>query len=344
MINIELNSAISHNDLQSYVENHPEGLMAHLPQWKEILNLSFKHEPLYLFAKNNDNKLCGILPLFHIKSPLTGNRLISLPFSLCGPIADSEDIVKELVSRAEELCDELKCSYLELRMATIKDLKLKLSDYFSTYVVKLSNPEAIWTKLHQKSVRWAIKKAQRDGVVVRESSTIEDLKHFYRLNKKTKKRLGVPGHPFNFFKYISTKMGAFTRLYLAEVEGLNIAGIITIGFKDTVHYAYAASDDRYRHCHANHLLVWQAIIDAYEGGYRYFDFGRTSPDDEGLVRFKKHWGTEQKKLYYYFYPKIPNLVSTNRKGARYKIITTAWKELPQFLSGPLSDMAFKHLD
>lgn len=344
MVTIEVNPGLSVEEWQAYVENHPEGLMSHLPQWKEVLEESFHHKPFYLFARDEKDRLCGILPLFQIKSWLTGNRLVSLPFSLCGPIADSEDILSELVCKAKDLCHDLKCSYLEIRMAKPKDLGLQMSDYFSTYVLELSEPKEVWKKLDRKSVRWAINRSKKDGVSIRASSTTADLKYFYQLNQQTKRRLGVPGHPFAFLRNICSKMDTSTKLYLAELEGQPIAGIITLGFKDTVHYAYAASDKRFLIHRPNNLLVWQAIEESCGKSYHYFDFGKTSPDDEGLARFKKQWGTEQKKLYYYYYPRMPNLISANRSGTKYRFVTSLWRRLPLFVTGILSPIAFRHLD
>ncbi|MCJ7635677.1 GNAT family N-acetyltransferase [Candidatus Bathyarchaeota archaeon] len=346
MVTIELNPAVSKEEWQAYVESHPQGLMSHLPQWQEVLVESFHHKPFYLFARDEGGRLCGLLPLFQIRSMLTGNRLVSLPISqICGPIADSEGILNELVRKASDLCHDLGCHYLELRMAEPRSFGLPSSDYFSTYVLDLSEAQAVWRKLDQKSVRWAINKARKDGlVVVRVSSTDEDLKYFYQLNQKTKRRLGVPGHPLAFLKNMCSKMDKFTKLYLAEFEGRAIAGIITLSFKDTVNYAYAASDDRYLKYHPNNLLVWQAIEESCNQGYHYFDFGKTSQDNEGLARFKKHWGTEPKKLYYYYYPHLPRLMSANREGVKYRLITSLWRRTPLFLTRVLSPIAFRHLD
>lgn len=344
MIAIELNPVVSEEEWRAYINKHPNSSMSHLPEWKHVLEESFHHQPFYLFARNQEDRLCGIFPLFQIKSKLTGNRLVSLPFSLCGPIADSEEILNKLVRKAKELCHCLECSYLEIRMAEPKDLGLEVSEYFSTYVLELSEPQTIWKKLDPKSVRWAINKARKDGVTVNSGLNIDDLKYFHQLNQNTKRRLGVPGHPFAFFKNMFFNMNASTRLYLARFEGLPIAGIITTSFKDVVHYSYAASNEKYLKYHANNLLVWQAIEESCKEGYRYFDFGRTSPDDEGLVRFKKHWGTEQKKLYFYYYPTVPNLMTANRSGIKYRFVTGIWKKLPLFLTRILSPIAFRHLD
>jgi len=345
MVTVELNPQISIEEWHSYVENHPDSTIYHLPRWKEVLADSFPHKPFYLFARHADGRLCGILPLFHIKSMLTGKRLVSLPFSyICGPIADSEAILVELVREAEKLCDKLNCRYLELRMMRLLPLGLEVSEYYSTYVLELSEPQEVWKKLHQKGVRWAIGKARKDGVAIKLDNTLNGLKTFDYLNQKTKRNLGVPAHPYNFLSNISQKLAKLTKIYLAEAEGKPIAGIVTLNFKDTVYYVYGASDVKYLNYHPNDLLIWQAIEESCGEGYQYFDFGRTVPDNEGLVRFKKHWGTEAIKLYYYYYPKIPSLISANRGGVKYKFVTSLWGRLPLFLTRILSPIALKHLD
>ena len=345
MATIELNPEISAEEWQTYVKNHPNGLIYHLPEWKEVLEETFHHKPFYLFAKDEEGRLCGVLPLFQIKGALTGNRLVSLPLSyICGPIASSEAILAELVGTAQNLSNELKCRYLELRMTRPEALGLEANEYFSTYVLELSEPQTVWKKLHQKGVRWAVGKARKDGVVIRMGNTPDCWKIFSYLNQQTKRNLGVPAHPFGFFKGIIQRLAKFTKLYLAEVEGKSVAGIVTFSFKDTVCYAYGASDARYLNYHPNDLLIWQAVEESCNQGYRYFDFGKTSPDNEGLVRFKKHWGTEPRTLYYYYYPGIPNLISANRSGKAYRLITSLWKRLPLSVTQPLGSLAFKHLD
>jgi lipid II:glycine glycyltransferase (peptidoglycan interpeptide bridge formation enzyme) len=271
--------------------------------------------------------------------------MVSLPFSyICGPIADSASILNELIDKAKDLSHRLGCNYLELRMDQPFTVNLVLNSYFSTYVLELEAPAVVWKKLHQKGVRWAIGKARKDGVAVRQDKSLGSIETFFGLNQKTKKKLGVPAHPFNFLKDIIQKLPELSKIYLAEVEGKPVAGIITISFKDTVCYAYGASDSKYLKYHPNDLLIWNAIEESCNNGYRYFDFGKTAPDDEGLSRFKKHWGTEQKPLYYYYHPKLPKLMSSNRTGIKYRFVTGVWKGLPEFVTQSLSSLAFKQLD
>lgn len=342
---ISVNGSVPLEDWESYVRRHPEGTFCHLPQWRDVLAETMGHHPYYLFATGEDGKLRGLLPLFHIKSRLTGNRLVSLPLSyICGPIADSPEVVSQLAQAAQELCASLSCRGLELRMIGPAPLGLITAECFSTHILELSSPKEVWGKLHQKGVRWAIGKAQRDGVTVVADNSFEALKTFDLLNQQTKRRLGVPGHPLPFFESMLRKLGDSVSIYIAYLDKRPIAGIMNISYKDTVCYAYAASDTRFRACHGNDLLIWKAIEDACEKGYRYFDFGKTSKDDAGLTRFKKHWGTTEKELNYCFHPRVPSTMTLNRTGMKYKLITAIWRRLPLAACRALSPMAFRHLD
>jgi serine/alanine adding enzyme len=346
---------VSFEEWKSYVINHPSGTIYHLPQWKEVLEASFHYKPLYLFAKSEDNVLCGVLPLFQIKSWLTGNRLVSLPFSyICGPIVDSEQALVALINEAKNLCHALRCSYVEIRMIANEDrpaisspwreLGFQISDHFSTHVLDLAEPDIVWKKFDSKSVRWAIRKAKKDGVIIREGSRVNDLETFYKLNLKTKRRLGVPGHPFDFLHNVYDNMRNLTKLYLAEYQGNVIAGIMNLEFKDTILYGYAASDREYLIHRPNDLLLWIAIEEGCRLGYKHFDFGKTSKDEEGLFRFKKHWGGEERKLWYYYYPQIPNSMALNNTGLKYKLATGLWQKLPLPLAQWGSNLLFKHFD
>jgi serine/alanine adding enzyme len=344
MPTVQVNPEISPEEWRTYVSSRPEGTYYHLPEWQAVLKESLGHKPYYVFAKNEEGKLCGVLPLFHVKSALAGSRLVSLPFAnACGPIADSPDTIEALVNRAKSLCDEMKCQYLEIRMTNALSPGLDLNDYFFTYVVELSEPQAMWKRL-DKRVRWAVDKARKGGVVVKIDDSAKGLETFHDLNLRTKRRLGVPAHSSGFFTAMRKHMNGHFRLYLAEVQGKVVAGAIDISFNGVVAYSYAASDSSYlQHC-PNDAIAWQAIQDSSNEGYRHFDFGKTASDNVGLAQFKKKWGAEKRSLYYYYYPKEPNLVSSNRTGIKYKLVTGLWRKLPLPVLRVLSPIAFRQLD
>ncbi len=346
-ISLKINDNVSKDEWIPYVKNHPDGTIYHLPAWKEILEESFNYTAFYIFARDENKKLCGILPLFQVKSIITGNRMVSLPFSyICGATADSEFVEKELLNEAKRICQKKGCKYLEIRSIKPKNIDIEASNYFFTYIVNLSSDVENIRKIimDKRSIRRAINKSKMKGVKVMHENTMENLKVFNELNQKTHKKLGVPAHPFSFLKNIYQKMHENMELYLAEIDGKIISGVFTLNFKDTVLYAYGASDEKYLKYYPNNLLIWEAIEYGCKNGYKYFDFGRASQDNIGLIDFKKSWGSEEKKLFYYYYPKKLKTLSTNRESSKYKIATSAWKKIPVQLSEPLSNMLFKHFD
>ena len=208
--------------------------------------------------------------------------------------------------------------------------------------MKLSRPEEIWAKF-DSSVRRAIRKAQKDGVRVKKTSSIYDIKLFYNLNLITKKRLGVPGHPERMFLEMFKELGPHCQLYLAEFQNKTIAGIVVIKFKGQVLYGYGASDENYLLHRPNDLLIWTAIEESCQEGYELFDFGRTLPTERGLSMFKKKWGTEEKSLEYYYYPHVPKSMTLNRQGTKYKFATSIWKKIPLPLARVGSNIIFRYL-
>jgi serine/alanine adding enzyme len=345
MTTVEVNPDIPVEEWQSYVGSHPEGNYYHLPQWQEVIKESLNHRPFYLFAKNGEGELCGILPLFQIRSVLTGRRLVSLPFShTCGPLADSEDTVRLLIDRAKSLCDELSCSYMEIRTMQPLSLGLEVNDHFFAHVLKLSEPRLMWQKTLDRNARWAVGKARREGVVVKSHDSTEAFEVFHAINLQTKRRLGVPGHHKDFFMAIRKHMKQYARLYLAELQNKFVAGALMINFNGVAGYAYAGSDSRYLKQCPNDLLAWQAIEDSYNNGFRSFDLGKTDPANVGLSHFKEKWGAEPQRLHFHYYPRAPVLVSSNRSGMKYRLVTSVWKRVPLPLVRVFSPTVFRQLD
>ena len=343
---IDLNPNISRREWEDYVFNHPEGTVYHLPAWKEVLEESLKYKPFYLFAKNSQQKICGILPLFQVKSILTGNRLISLPFAyVAGPIADSNIIEQELFKKAKRLHLSLKTDYLEIKSMVQKSVKWEMSDYFCIYQLKLlKDTQAVFKTFQRDSIRKGINRAKKKGVTVVQDNSLKGLKIYYQLDLMNKSNLGVAAHPLFFLEKIFQEMPEYFRLYLAKFEGKFVAGLIDFNYKKTALAVYGASDKKYLKYYSNTLLYWQAIEDACLEGYEIFDFGRTAQDNTNLITYKKKWGTKEQKLFYYYYPKKINKLSNERSGFKYKILTNIWKKMPLVVSGKLSNLLYKHLD
>lgn len=337
---IDVTTKVKESEWKEFLEKFESATIYHTPEWKNVLEESFEYKPYYLFAKNESDEVIGMLPLFHIKSKLTCNRLCSVPFShICSPIGD-ETAVNLLISEGINLYKDLGVNHLEIR-DRVYFKGFQHQNTFSTYILELSpNIGEVWKKLDKGSVRWAIKKSQKSGVSVNVTKNMEDLKEFYQLNCLTKKEIGVPCHSWEFFKNLFEFLNDNVSLYVARYNDEIIAGGIMEYFKDDILYGYGAANPDYLKLHPYNAFIWKSIEDACLDGYKYYDFGRTSYDTAGLINFKKRWGTVEKKLYYSYYPKNPESLTEKRDNLKYKLGTKVIQRMPMPIYKKFSDVVF----
>jgi len=338
----EVTTNIKEREWKIFLDSCDAASIYHTPEWKHFLEKTFGYEPHYLFSKDENGNIDGLLPLFYIKSKLTGNRLCSVPFShICGYIG-SNNSKENLIDEGINTYSTLNVDYFEIRDA-VESKVFHSQNSYSTYILELcSDIDETWYKLEKKSARWAIKKSKKMGVQVDSTKNIENLKEFYEINCLTKKDIGVPCHPWKFFKNMFELLNEYVSLYVAKYNDEIIAGGVFNYFNDSVLYGYGAAHPDYLKFHPYNAFIWKSIEDACVNGYTYFDFGRTSYDNEGLIKFKKRWGTTEKKLYYSYYPDNPKALTENRENFKYKYGTKVIQKMPIFVYKKFSDSMFQH--
>lgn len=82
---MEITSSVRDSEWREALNRLEGASIYHTPEWRMLLESAFGFEPCYLFAVDETDAVRGLLPLFHIKSRITGERLCSVPFShICG--------------------------------------------------------------------------------------------------------------------------------------------------------------------------------------------------------------------------------------------------------------------
>ena len=338
---VEIKEQIPENDWKQFLDGCSEATLYHTPEWKTFLERTFGYKPRYLFATDESGQPIGMLPLFEVKSRLTGNRLCSVPFAhYCGPIGDVE-AVHALLDRQVSSIDLSETSFVEIRNIVNHD-SFQPQNSFSKYSLDLlGGLDKIWTNF-EKDVKKGIKKSQKFGVSVSATRDLEDLKTFYELNCITKKNIGVPAHPWKFFKNLFEYLGDYEELFLARYEGEVIGGGIREYYGSTVLAGYSASNAAYVKCYPYNAINWATIQDACQKGYRFYDLGRVSYDNKGLEFYKSRWGTTETKLFYSYFPRNPLSLTSNRTGQKYKIATRVIQKMPMPVHKAFSGCIFQH--
>ncbi|MFW6194544.1 MAG: FemAB family XrtA/PEP-CTERM system-associated protein [Halobacteriota archaeon] len=316
-----------------YVLQSDESTFFHQIGWKNVVEHTYGHKPIYLVAKE-DGQIKGILPLFWLKSKIFGKKLVSVPFAPYGGVcAETKDVEDMLLEEAKKLAEEYDVDYLELRyLGRSSDNEVLFSNSrYTTFILNLNkNIDNLWDEKLNKKVRNAVRKAYKSNL----ECSLCSLKQFYDLYLKNMKLLGTPAHPCDFFSKLMKEFPDKSTIFGVEYNDKVVSSTILLSFKDTLISGWTASDKEYSNLNPNNLLYWEVIKYACEQGYSYFDFGR-SLVDSGTYQFKKPWGGDIINLSYQYYgrKKIPDTSQTNPKRRKF---ASLWRKTPSPLANLLN--------
>ncbi len=302
-LNLKIINPINYNNWDELLLSTNDYSFFHTSHWARVLHESYGYRPLY-FSVINNGSLRFSLPLMEIKSRLTGKRGVSLPFTdYCDPIVNEDIHFQDMIDYAIEYGEHAGWKYIEIRsLRNISENILPSLEYYG-HTLELSKDEDLIYSQLRSSTRRNIKKAARDGVEIQMGNSPESMREFYRLNCTTRKMHGIPPQPWNFFRNIYDHVISENHgnVILASYKGVTIAGAVYFHFGKKVIFKYGASDKRYHHLRPNNLVMWEAIKEYCNRGYKTFCLGRTESENQGLRQFKNGWGASEKIIKYYRY-------------------------------------------
>jgi CelD/BcsL family acetyltransferase involved in cellulose biosynthesis len=336
-----------------FVENHPLGLIYHLSAWKKVLEKSFKHMKGHHLALIDlrTNMIQAALPIFEVKSWLTGNKLVSIPFStLSDPLISSSEQMNLLLQAVFDLSKKLRIPSIELRTfqssPLIQDTRLVSSALFNLAHLSLDSDLEKLKRTFKKRNREIINKTQRGKLRLKVADSESDLNNFYCMYVKTRKRLSLPPQPYLFLKSLWDTLHPLNMIDLlfAEVDGQPVAGLINYKFKDNVSAEYEAWDRQANKMNPVYFLIWETIKIACHEGYKSMDLGRTSISNTNLLAFKKRWGAKITELHNFYYPEeAAQKMSQRETSLRYKIMQNMCKIGPDILLRYIGNFSYRHM-
>jgi hypothetical protein len=318
----------------------------HSPEWLEALHRTYGYEPVAFATSGPDGELIGGLLLCRVHSPLTGRRLVSLPFSdHCEALVGSADELTTLLAALKREAETGEYKYIELRPLSslfAAEAGLEKSDSFCYHKLNLSlTASELFRGFHKDCVQRKIHRAEREGLAYEEGRSVELLRKFYRLQVITRRRLQVPPQPFAWFRNLAECMGEKLNLRVASKDGTPVAAIITLQHGHSLVYKYGASDRAFSSLGGTQLLFWRAVEDAKSQGLWEFDLGRADWENKGLIRFKDQLGAARSSLQYYRHPAPPPAgrfrVWAGKKGH------WAVSHLPDWVLVQAGNLFYKHL-
>jgi hypothetical protein len=135
------------------------------------------------------------------------------------------------------------------------------------------------------------------GIEVHEAGSREDMLVLHRLVMATRRRLGLPGFPAALFESMWTHLAAEQRrVFIASYHGKPIAAVGGLVLKDRFYWEFSGALPKEEANYASPLVLWECIRWACISGIKQFSLGRTDASNEGLLRYKRHWGPEEEEL------------------------------------------------
>ncbi len=282
---------------------------------KEHLNC----ESVYFLAYEED-RLVGILP-FLFKETQFGSVFNSLPYygSNGAFIIDNTlDIDKQ-----KEIKKNLYNQYLEfvksknVLSSTIitnplnndkefieSELKLNATDYRIGQITELpendDNIENILISQFQNPRPRNIRRAIKANIVIKKDNSQNALDFLYNVHKENIESIGGRAKEKSFFDLIPNYFNNNEfAVYIAYLEDKPIAGLLLFYFNKTVEYFTPATVHDYRNDQPSALIIYKAMLDAIEKGYKYWNWGGTWESQKGVYDFKNKWNAQDFKYYYY---------------------------------------------
>ena len=285
------------------------------PLWKTLVNkyrTDVFHSPAWIAALNAtyDFEIKALVVLDETGEPRSGvaygriedmmdPRIASLPFSdFCDPLvnnpADWEALVTQLL--AEDCRLNFRCLHNDVPLS---EDRLTFVNRAKWHAIDLRREvDDMWMGLHS-GARRAIKKAKRQGITVRVAESKDDLRAFFLLHLKLRKyKYNLLAQSYRFFEniwdnFIPQGHGA---LMVAVHEDQVIGGVFFLEWQNKFYYKFNASDQNQVTLRPNDLVVWEGMQYGQARGYQYLDFGLSDWEQEGLLRYKRKFATEEKTI------------------------------------------------
>jgi len=331
------------------VEKHPKASVFQTVAWLRALQRTYGYRPVAFTTSPLNGELKNGLVFCHVRSWLTGERLVSLPFSdHCEPLFDSDRDLHFVMEYLRADIEHRDWKYIEVRSVNGsfcqqgEEIGFKPAKGYSLHRLDLRpGLDELFRGLHKNSAQRRIRRAERAGIVHECGRSVKLLKDFYRLLVLTRCRHRLPPQPYAWYRNLVDCMDDALEIRVAYNAQIPIAAILTLRFRNTVYYKYGCSDANFNHLGGMPFLLWKTIEQSKGAGVDEFDLGRSDSDNAGLISFKNHWAQGPSKLIYWRFPAPDTLAF--RETRRLNSIKRLFACIPNRLLVVTGRIIYRHI-
>ena len=282
------------------------GLIYYTSRYRDLLLGELGCEAEYLVAREG-GEIRGVLPAMW--SGDGGNRVLnSLPYygSHGAPVAQSREAEQALIDAWNERAADPRTVAatmvanpfrLEEPLEPVHDLADERIGQVTT--LPTGADESAILSLIESSARRNARKAERAGIEIDvDASAWPDLHEIHRDNMSA---MGGRAKSREFFEGVTRHLrpGEDFELWVARLGDEIIAGLLVLHFNGVTEYFTPATRHEHRSDQPLALILVRAMVGAASRGSRLWNWGGTWSSQDGVHRFKRKWGGEDRPYRYF---------------------------------------------
>ncbi len=328
------------------------GTVYHTIGFRQILLHSFGYQCAYQAVIDEQNRICGLLPLVLGRGLNLQRTGVSLPFvnqlELC---AETEAVRSFLIENLKVVLARYRLNRLQIRLTEQQNRQMpgwREDGTQYTFSLPLLGDEEQTFSQASASCRNHVRKTYRNHWFAASFEPAR-LADYYRVYVRRMKQLGSPAPSLSFFQAFFQFLPNQTHLLtvLDQQTGLVVGGMLLLVSRadQTLYYPYGASLVEYNSRYLNSFMYWEAAKFAIQQKLHHFDLGR-SPAESGTFRYKQQWGALPIRLRYL------ELTNTTERSAaepivplrdRLTLFIELWKHLPRGLTDRVGERIIPYL-
>ena len=332
-LSIEIINESRRDEWDAYIDANDLSIAWQRWEWHDILKKHYAHD-YFPLAALQDNKICGVFPLYKLHDKTTGNALISVPFAVAGGIvSDSPEIEKALLDHAIDLAKQQRAGSIILKQYKHRvagDLRTD-DTFFNRELSLVGGLEGVWDQLAPEN-RDIISKAKNDEFTLEYPSTNFDV--FYKVLLSHHHCQGIPCVSKRWVEDLVTS--SMYGMALVFYKGQPVAGTMVKTFKKTVSFPFTAlNKNNGLSLRAVYWLYWELISSFSQKDYEIIHSGRI-PADESVPKFRLGWGGNKNPYFYQYFPNIGRSTESSvKRGLKRRIFGKLWRLMPKFIAATL---------
>lgn len=327
---------ISNNEWNTFVKNHPNGNIFHLPEFAKVYEQTASYQPVCLFAKNtNTNSIeAAVVGVIQKEGKGLLGKLSSRLIIWGGPLVINNNKLV-LDSLLEELIKQTKSKAIYIQIRNLWAWEKNDVDIFKKHGF---NSEDHLDILHNLTIgakaifdgfytgrRKNIRRAEKLGLVFDEVKSKEEYLVCLNIIKDTYKKIRLPFPKDDFFTTAFDNLGKqqLLRTFVLRNKTNIISTRMVLCFNGMIYDWYAGTKDDGLELYPNDYLPWKILEWGCENNFHVFDFGGAGSPHKpyGVRDYKLKFGGQL--VQFNRFQRVNNKLLLHIATAGFKV----WKKL-----------------